>query len=95
MCSHSSKTAAWEYIKANWAAIHEKFQSSGMMMNRVATLPLAGFVTLEAAADAEAFFAANPCPAASMGIAQAIEAIKARAATLSRESDAITAFFSD
>ncbi len=63
-----------------------------MLMNRIATLPLSGFVTLDAAADVEAFFTANPCPGATMGISQALEAIRGRAAVAAREQDAITSF---
>jgi hypothetical protein len=51
-----------------------------------------GFATAADADDVQAFFAANPCPQASMHIAQAVETIRSLASTVEREGAAITAF---
>ncbi len=70
-------------------------QSSGLLLSHIATIPLRGFVTAAMADEVSAFFTANPVPAASMGIAQAIEGIRARAACADRSVAGIAEFLEE
>ena len=63
-----------------------------MLLPSVIAFSVDGFTTNEAADDVEAFYEATPCPAASLGISQAVEGIRSRAATITRESEAIAAY---
>ena len=70
----------------------ERFKTAPLLIGHLATLPLKGFVDAARADEVEAFFVANPTPAASLGIAQAVEGIRSRAASAARSLPAIAEY---
>ncbi len=76
----------------HWPELMERFKSAPLLVGHLATVPLRGFVDAAQADAAEAFFAANPTPQASLGIAQALEGIRARAACATTNLPGIHAF---
>eukprot|EP00743_Colponemidia_sp_Colp-15_P004938 GILK01005323.1.p1 GENE.GILK01005323.1~~GILK01005323.1.p1 ORF type:complete len:892 (+),score=188.23 GILK01005323.1:73-2676(+) len=81
---------AWAYVKSNWTAIRKMFSDN--MIEHMATIPLRGFSTEQAAVDAEQFFAECPVPEAKMGITRQLENIRTKAAWLQRDEAAISAW---
>eukprot|EP00897_Mesotaenium_endlicherianum_P006584 jgi/Mesen1/5954/ME000301S05083 len=75
----------WAFVKERWETIYGRYQQAHGLIQYVACIPLRGFASEEAAADAEDFFAANPVPEASMEIARTLEAVRSRAAWLKRD----------
>lgn len=85
-----ARDQAWQFVKENWESkILKMFRGSHALLAYMVALPLRGFVTEAAAADAEAFFKENPVPEATMKLSQSLEAIRTKAKWLERDREAL------
>ncbi len=90
--SHAAgRKALWSLISTRWDDVQQRFSGGGLkMLSRVLGSALDGF-TANADADLfEQFFKDHPAPSASRTIAQALEAIRTRAAWYERDGAAIS-----
>ena len=90
----AARDIAWDFVKANWKSkIIPMFEGSHALLGYMVALPIRGFVTFEKADDAEAFFAKNPVPSATMKLKQTLESIRTKAAWLDREKEKLATYF--
>ena len=86
----ASQQATWRVVKAQWPALTRKL---GTFQGIPAIVGATGsFCSAGEAEDVRQFFAANPVPAASRALQQALERIENCAALAARQSAALTAW---
>ena len=84
---------AWEWMKANWEALFEKYGTGGSFtLPRLVSYSTKFLVTEGDAADVEAFFADRKVEGAARTVAQSIEAIRVAAAMGARDAAAVKAW---
>ncbi|MFQ5552500.1 MAG: M1 family metallopeptidase [Thermoplasmata archaeon] len=66
---------AWDFVKENWAELDRRYGRGGFALGRLVSITDA-FSTPERVDEVEAFFQANPAPAAKRRIQQALERIR-------------------
>lgn len=89
--NRTSRDATWKFVKENWARYGERLVS-GFLLLRIVSASTENLVTLEDAADIEAFFKANPMPSIERNVSQSLEHIKANHSWLSRDRESVKAW---
>ncbi len=79
---------AWEFMKANWAMLLERYGQGGHMLSRFVELTEL-HNSEEAAHDMERFFKTHQTPGADRAVQQALEKVRSNATWLKRERDNI------
>jgi puromycin-sensitive aminopeptidase len=87
----ASQAQAWAFVQTRWADVEAKLGDTfGGIQAIVGSL--GSFCSADAAADVDAFFAANPTPAAERGLGRALERIRSCAAIQARQMPAVGAW---
>eukprot|EP01090_Pellita_catalonica_P014608 TRINITY_DN3767_c0_g1_i2.p1 TRINITY_DN3767_c0_g1~~TRINITY_DN3767_c0_g1_i2.p1 ORF type:complete len:276 (-),score=68.30 TRINITY_DN3767_c0_g1_i2:39-866(-) len=84
----------WDHVKDNFALFTERFGSGAFLLGRIISLTISKFTSEKHAADAEAFFKANPCDLGKRSIDQGLESIRSRASWLARDREDVAKFLS-
>ncbi len=82
------RTKAWEFMKANWSMLLERYGQGGHMLSRFVELTELHHTEAEAK-DMERFFKSHPTPGADRAVQQALEKVRSNAAWLQRERNLI------
>lgn len=83
--SGAGSDLTWKYFRENLAVIRAKLAKAvPSLMDAVIVSVLSRFCTSEQAANAEAFFVANPVPSSARRISQTLEAVRVNGAVLER-----------
>lgn len=86
-----SSDVTWQYVKQNWDTIYSRY-SSGFLITRLCKTVIENFATQKDYDDVEAFFKANPVPAAQRSIQQGLESIQVNTAWLKRDEQKLRAY---
>ncbi|MFQ5918966.1 MAG: M1 family metallopeptidase [Thermoplasmata archaeon] len=82
---------AWDFMQKNWEELDRRYSKGGFAIGRLVGITDA-FTTLERAEEVEAFFRANPTPAAKRRIDQSLERIRLNTSWLARNGEALAAW---
>lgn len=74
------RAAAWAFVQASWPELYKRYGSGGFALSGLVYGTTAPLTSAASLASVQAFFAANPAPAAALDIAQAQEMIASQAA---------------
>eukprot|EP01100_Stratorugosa_tubuloviscum_P002329 TRINITY_DN1544_c0_g2_i1.p1 TRINITY_DN1544_c0_g2~~TRINITY_DN1544_c0_g2_i1.p1 ORF type:complete len:897 (+),score=492.54 TRINITY_DN1544_c0_g2_i1:157-2847(+) len=91
--SITGRELTWQFLKNNWPKIYQIYGDGYMLLTRIVGVCTEYFSTEEKADEIEAFFNANPCPAAQRTIKQSCETIRLTAAWIKRESRNVADWF--
>ena len=92
--NRASREATWEWLKANWDIMLERYGAGGHMLEHFPLYVGSGFSSHEMAADMRAFFTKYANPTTDRPAAQAIEGVELRADWYDRDQRSITDFMS-
>lgn len=84
----------WKFVQDNWTELHKRYQG-GFLLSRLVKCMTENFVTEEKAQEVEAFFKANPAPAAERSKQQAVENVRLNAQWMQNQSADVTKFLKD
>ncbi len=93
--NRDGRDQAWDFIKAEWPRLLERFGGGGHMLESIPAYLGEGFASTTVADDIEQFFAARPHPAMTRPVRQAIETIRLKAAWFARDRQAVESFLED
>jgi len=80
----------WEFLKQKLPVLLETFgKGSFLLLGRTISFVINNFVTLEQAAQVEAYFKENPVEPAKRTVEQGLEAIRTNCAWLTRDKDSV------
>jgi puromycin-sensitive aminopeptidase len=79
---------AWDFLQENWDELDRRYSKGGFAIGRLVGIADA-FTTQERADEVEAFFQANPAPAAKRRIDQSLERIRLNARWLAKNGEAL------
>jgi puromycin-sensitive aminopeptidase len=89
-CQESSQLA-WNFFKANWPLINERY-GSGMLITRLVKTVVSNFTNQQQYDDVFDFFKRNECPTAERSIQQGLESIKINQNYLNNEIKSIKSY---
>jgi len=88
--SATGRDITWEFLKQKLPVLLETFgKGSFLLLGRTISYTIDSFVTLEQAAQVEAYFKANPVEPAKRTVEQGLEAIRTNCAWLARDKDSV------
>jgi puromycin-sensitive aminopeptidase len=89
--SVEGRELAWKFVQDQWKELHSRF-ASGFLLARLIKSTTEGFSTEQHAKDVDAFFKANPAPAAERTVQQSLENIRLNLSQLNRDRDSVKQF---
>ena len=92
--SRAGKRVVWDWVRANWEAVEAKFGGGGVSsgLTRIIGASCSGLASEEDAAAIEAFYGPKKIAGAERTVSQAAEAVRARAARLTRDAQPVAAW---
>ncbi|KAF9427522.1 Aminopeptidase 2 mitochondrial [Podila epigama] len=88
----SSRHDLWEYIKANWGMLTERYDGSMALLGNIVKSGIGRFASEEMAKDAEAFFQDKKVSDINRPIAQSLEVVRSNAKWVSRDAEDVRAW---
>ena len=91
LTTHSSEML-WAWMKQNWSQINEKLGAGLAMMGILVSSTIRGLGTPEHLQDVEAFFKSKDTSHVELGLAQGVEALKAKIKWAERDGEEVEAW---